>query len=105
MVTPITQGLCKPFTFKALDLWHKVKWSQSLHVHIHMHLHLHLHLHLQSHLHTYLNECSHRLHTSLQNRESVNLYITVNVGPLVNWRFDDMQPMTRGVRNLFAQRM
>ena len=102
MLKPINQGLCKPFMFKALDLWHEVKWSEFLHLHMHMHMHMLLHIHLQSHLHTYLNECSHRLHTSSQNCELVNLMITVDVGPLVNWRFNNMTTMMRWVSNLFT---
>jgi hypothetical protein len=32
-----------------------------------------------------------------QNREIADLYITVDVGNLFNWRFTDMKPMTRWI--------
>jgi hypothetical protein len=32
-----------------------------------------------------------------QNREIADLYITVDVGNLFNWRFTDMSPMTRWI--------
>ena len=42
VLTPITQGFCKPFTFKALDLWHEVRVRPVLQMHLHMHLHTRL---------------------------------------------------------------
>ena len=41
-----------------------------------------------------------RLHESPQNREISSLVITVDVGDLVNWKFNDMSTMTRWVMNL-----
>ena len=69
MLTPITQGVCKPFTFKALDLWHEVRVRPVLHMHIHMHLHILLH----SNLHLYLCVEVNQLHTYSQTRELTNL--------------------------------
>ena len=40
------------------------------------------------------------LHKFPQKREISTLMITVDVGGLVNWRFNDMSTMTRWVRNL-----
>ena len=41
-----------------------------------------------------------QLHESPQNREISSLVITVDVGDLVNWRFNDMSTMTRWAMNL-----
>jgi len=40
------------------------------------------------------------LHKLPQKREIATLMITVDVGGLVNWKFNDMSTMTRWVRNL-----
>ena len=48
------QGLCHPFTVKALNLWHG-------------------------------------------NRELAEVVMTIDIGNLSNWRFNDMSPMTRWV--------
>jgi hypothetical protein len=37
------------------------------------------------------------LHAFPQNRDAAYLYITVDVGPLANWKFNNMESKTRWV--------
>ena len=50
----IPQGYCKPFTVKALDLWHDVRVKNNLHMHLHTYLHTLLQTRLHTNLHMYL---------------------------------------------------